>query len=53
MSNYSCTNNFSILDTGKNDLETTIKESLHIKYNQPKLNKQLPTQGNSFSLSVF
>lgn len=53
LSNYSCTNNFSILDTGKNDLETTIKESLHIKYNQPKLNKQLPTQGNSFSLSVF
>jgi hypothetical protein len=52
-SQYSCSNNFSIIATGKNDFETTIKESLHIRYQQPSLNKQLSTQGNSFILNIF
>ena len=49
---YSC-NNFKILDHGKTDFETTIKEAIHIKYNKPSLNKQLFTQGSSFVLNIF
>ena len=51
-SSFSC-NNFSILDTGKNDFETTIKEALHIKAKKPSLNKQLQTHGSSFLLNIF
>ena len=51
-SNYSC-NSFKILDSGKNDFETTIKEALHIKYSKPNLNKQLFCQGASFLLNIF
>ena len=50
--NYSC-NNFSIITTGKNDFEITIKEALHIKNKQPNINKQLCSQGTSFLLNVF
>ena len=49
---FSC-NLFSVLDTGKNDFEITIKEALHIKSKKPKLNKQLCTQGSSFLLNIF
>ena len=50
--NFSC-NRFKILDCGRDDFETTIKEALYIKNSRPKLNKQLYTQGSSFILSVF
>ena len=50
--NFSC-NRFKILDRGRDDFETTIKEALYIKNSRPKLNKQLYTQGSSFILSVF
>ena len=50
---YSCANNFSILDKGKNDFEITIKEALYIKSNRPRLNKQLSTNGISFLLNLF
>ena len=40
--NFSC-NRFKILDRGRDDFETTIKEALHIKNSRPKLNKQLYT----------
>ena len=50
--NFSC-NSFKILDKGKDDFETTIKEALLIKCNRPALNKQLYTQGSSFILNVF
>lgn len=46
-------NSFSILDRGKNDLEITIKEALHIKSKKPNLNKQLFSQGSSFVLNIF
>ena len=46
-------NLFSILDTGKNDFEISIKEALHIKAKKPQLNKQLTTQGTSFILNIF
>ena len=45
--------NFSIIDTGRNDNETTIKEALHIKYKKPILNKQLYSHGSSFVLNIF
>ena len=53
-----CKSNFSIdcfkvLERGNNDLETTIKEALQIKYNKPSLNKKLFTQGTSFVLKIF
>ena len=50
---FSC-NSFKIIDTGRNDMEITIKEALHIKYSQPNLNKQLyGSQGMSFLLNIF
>ena len=51
-SKYSA-NCFKILQRGKNDLDITIKEALHIKYNRPSLNKKLYTQGTSFVLKIF
>ena len=50
-SNFSC-NNFSIIDSGKNDFEITVKEALHIKFKKPTINRQLFTQGSSFVLNV-
>ena len=44
---------FKIIDTARNDLGTTIKESLHIKYCKPSLNKQLLNTGSSFVLNIF
>ena len=44
---------FSIVDSGHDELETTIKEALHIKYKKPKLNRQLYSQGASIVLGVF
>ena len=41
-SNFSC-NNFSIIDSGKNDYEITIKEALHINFKKPAINRQLFT----------
>ena len=50
---FSC-DSFKIIDTGRNDMEITIKEALHIKYSQPNLNKQLHgSQGTSFLLNIF
>ena len=51
-SNFSC-NSFLIIDSGKNDLEITVKEALHIKFKKPTINRQLFTQGSSFVLNVF
>ena len=51
-STFSC-NRFSIIDTGRNNFETTIKEALHIKAHKPKLNRQLQTHGTSFLLNIF
>ena len=51
-SNFSC-NNFSVIDSGKNDFEVTIKGAFHIKFSKPIMNKQLFTQGSSFVLNVF
>ena len=51
-SNFSC-NNFSVIDSGKNDFDVTIKEAFHIKFSKPIRNKQLFTQGSSFVLNVF
>ena len=51
-SNFSC-NSFSIIDSGKNDYEVTVKEGLHIKFKKPTINRQLFTQGSSFVLNVF
>ena len=51
-SSFSC-NNFSVIDSGKNDFEVTIKEAFHIKFSKPIMNKQLFTQGSSFVLNVF
>ena len=45
--------NFTIIDSGKSNFETQIKESLHIKINKPKLNNQLNSKGSSFFLSIF
>ena len=50
--NFSC-DSFSIIDSGKNDFEITIKEALHIKLKKPTINRQLFTQGSSFVLNVF
>ena len=44
---------FKILDSGRNDVETTIKEALYIKSHKPMLNRQLYTQGSSFVLNIF
>ena len=45
-SNFSC-NNFSIIDSGKNDYEITVKEALHNKFKKPTINRQLFTQDTS------
>ena len=50
--NFSC-DSFSIMDSGKNDFEVTIKEALHIKFKKPTINRQLFSQGSSFVLNVF
>ena len=50
--NFSC-DSFSIIDSGKNDFEITVKEALHIKCKKPTINRQLFTQGSSFLLNVF
>ena len=50
--NFSC-DNFSMIDSGKNDFEITIKEALHIKFKKPTINRQLFSQGWSFVLNVF
>ena len=50
--NFSC-DSFSIIDSGKNDFEITIKEALNIKFKKPTINRQLFTQGSSFVLNVF
>ena len=50
--NFSC-DSFSIIDSGKNDFEITVKEALHIKFKKPTINRQLFTQGSSFVLNVF
>ena len=44
---------FSIIDTGKNDFETTIKEAIHIKCSKPVLNKQLFVNGVTYTTVVF
>ena len=44
---------FSVIDSGKNDFEVTIKEAFHIKFSKPIMNKQLFIQGSSFVLNVF
>ena len=51
-SNFSC-NSFSIINSGKNDFEITVKEALHIQFKKPTINRQLFTQGSSFVLNVF
>ena len=51
-SNFSC-NNFSVIDSCKNDFEVTIKEAFHIKFSKPIMNKQLFTPRSSFVLNVF
>ena len=51
--NYSCTNNFSVIVSGRNDYEITVKEALLIKYYKPNMNKQLATNGTSYMLSIF
>ena len=50
--NFSC-DSFSIMDSGKNDFEVTIKEALHIKFKKPTIDRQLISQGSSFILNVF
>ena len=50
--NFSC-DIFSIIDSGKNDFEITIKEALHIKFKKPTINRLLFCQGSSFVLNVF
>ena len=49
---YSC-NSFSVLDSGRNDFEITVKEALYIKRSKPNLNKQLSGHGTSFILNIF
>ncbi len=49
---FSC-NSFKIVDKGRDDFDTTIKEALLIKSNRPSLNKQLYSQGSSFILNIF
>ena len=50
---YSCSNNFSILDRGNSDFEITITEALCIKSLKPYFNKQLSTHGSSYHLNIF
>ena len=51
-SSFSC-DSFSIIDSGKNDFEITVKEVPHIKFKKPTINRQLFSQGSSFVLNVF
>ena len=44
---------FQRIDSGRNDIEVTIKEALHIKFSKPKLNRQLYNSGSSFVLNIF
>ena len=44
---------FQRVDSGRNDIEVTIKEALHIKFSTPKLNEQLFNCGLSFALNIF
>ena len=44
---------FKILESGRNDVETTIKEALYIKSHKPMLSRELYTQGSSFILNIF
>ena len=46
-------NCFDVIDSGKNNFETTVKEALHIKLKKPLLNKQLFSHGSSFVLNLF
>ena len=50
--NISC-DLFRILDSGKNDVDISIKEALHIKGKKPTINKQLYANGASFILNIF
>ena len=45
--------NFSVIDSGRNDFETTIKEALNIKSSNPSLNKQLFASGSLYTLELF
>ena len=44
---------FTFLNSGRNDVETTIKEALYIKSHKPGLNRELYTKGGSFILNIF
>ena len=44
---------FDVIDSGKNNFETTVKEALHIKLKKPMLNKQLFSHGSSFVLNLL
>ena len=50
---YSCAKNFSVMGSGKNDYEITVKEAILIKSHKPNMNKQLATNGTSFMLKIF
>jgi len=45
--------NFRILNSGKSDFETRIKEALYIKYSRPVLNNQLINKGSEFFLNII
>ena len=44
---------FSIIDSSSHSLSLNILEALHIKHNNPVLNKQLHQSGSSFLLNIF
>ena len=44
---------FELVDSGRNGIEVTIQEAIHIKFSKPKLNKQLFNSGSSFVLKFF
>ncbi|MCG8430365.1 MAG: hypothetical protein MJA29_04255, partial [Candidatus Omnitrophica bacterium] len=44
---------FSVIDTCRSDYECVIKEAIHIRTSEPKLNKQLFASGSFFTLNVF
>ena len=44
---------FSVIDSGKNDYENTVKEALYIRFKRRTIQKQLFTQGTSFVLSIL
>jgi len=45
--------NFRILNSGKSDFETRIKEALYIKYSWSVLNNQLINKGSEFFLNIL